>query len=298
MDATRPATALEADFQVEVGRGPTRFSVEARFALDQGVLVLFGPSGAGKTLTLQAIAGILRPKRGWIRASGRTLFDREGGVNVPAHDRRIGYVPQHHSLFPFCDVAENVAFGLSRKERRRDHPVVRGLLVELGLEALERARPERLSGGERQRVALARALAVKPDLLVLDEPFASIDREGRVGLRAILKGVLVRHRTPAVFVTHDLEEARELGSMLVRFEKGRSGPSGSPDQILGAAKSVVISGRVAAEVRPTGSGRAEIGLAEARVEGPADLLVARDGRLNLRLEGPKEGYPKDEKNAS
>lgn len=162
--------ALEASFVVEVGRGESRFHLEAELALDRGVLVLFGPTGAGKSLALQALGGLVRPLRGRIVLQGEVLFDGARRIHVPAHRRRIGYVPQHNSLFPFADVARNVAFGLPRRERRPDHPLVRALLAEFGLEHLARARPHSLSGGERQKVALARALVVEPRLLLLDEP--------------------------------------------------------------------------------------------------------------------------------
>jgi molybdate transport system ATP-binding protein len=214
-------TAIDARFAIAVGD----FRLEAELALERGVLVLFGPSGAGKSVTLRALAGLLTPERGTIRVGGDVLFDRAGGVAVPAHRRRIGYVPQHSSLFPFCSVEANVAFGLPRHERRRGSQAVAELMAALGVAALRDARPATLSGGERQRVALARALAVRPRLMLLDEPFASIDRPGRAALRETLKEVLARYQTPAVLVTHDPEEAAHVGDVLVRYERGRTLPA-------------------------------------------------------------------------
>src|SRR5262245_59214268 len=115
---TRTA-ALDAKLVVHVGSGQSLFSVDAELSLDRGVLVLFGPSGAGKSLTLQALAGLVTPAEGHIAVAGETLYDAQQRINVPAHRRRIGYVPQDPSLFPFLDVAENVAFGLPRSERRQ-----------------------------------------------------------------------------------------------------------------------------------------------------------------------------------
>lgn len=225
--------ALDARLLVRVGGGDERpFSLEVALRLDRGVLVLFGPSGAGKSITLKTLAGLLRPSSGWIRVGGEVLYDDRKGIHVPSHRRRVGYVPQHASLFPFLSVAENAAFGLPRSERRADDPIVRGLLRELGLAHLARSRPSVLSGGERQRVALARALAVRPKLLLLDEPFASIDHEGRRALRRLLRETLDRHGTPAVFVTHDPEEALDLGDHLFRIEAGRVTASGSPQGVL------------------------------------------------------------------
>ena len=156
------APALEARFALEVGDRSARFRVEAEFALERGVLVFFGPTGAGKSLAIQALAGLVRPVEGRIAVGGEALFDAAAHRWVPAHRRRVGYVPQHHALFPFLDVEGNVAFGLPRRERRRGSARVRALLEELGLAPLARARPSSLSGGERQKVALARALVVEP----------------------------------------------------------------------------------------------------------------------------------------
>jgi len=207
--------------------------VEVELSLSEGVLVLFGPSGSGKSLTIAALAGLLKPAEGYLRVGGEALFDSELGIFVPPHHRRIGYVPQHNALFPFARVWENVAFGLPRRERRRDNPKVVSLLSELGLDALSDARPWSLSGGERQRVAIGRALCVEPRLLLLDEPLSSLDWEGRASLQRLLREVIERHGIPAVLVTHDPEEALAMGDWLVRFERGKTVASGYPRKLLG-----------------------------------------------------------------
>jgi molybdate transport system ATP-binding protein len=273
---------LEARLTVTVGDGA--FSVDADLRLDRGVLVLFGPSGAGKSLTLQALVGLIRPSDGYVRLGGEPLFDAARGIDVPTERRRIGYVPQHNSLFPFCDVAENVAFGLPRADRRRDHPSVVRLMDELGLTSLARARPDRLSGGERQRVALARALAVRPRLLVLDEPFASIDQDGRTALRRTLIDALEQRPTPVVFVTHDPDEAIALGDAVVRFERGRSTETGSPDRILRRGHPVTVCGRPVATPESLGGGTSRLALGEVAIEAPTDLLEpGEDGLVRLEL---------------
>ena len=263
--------ALEADFEVAVGDRASSFAVSASLSLDAGILVLFGPSGAGKTLTLQALAGLLRPRSGYLRAGGETLFDSGSRVFVPAHKRRIGYVPQHTSLFPFLNVLENVVFGLPRSARRAS-PHIEQLLEDLGIAPLARAPVASLSGGERQRVALARALAVKPRLLLLDEPFASIDLAGRAALRRGVRSLLALHGTPAVIVTHDAEEALELGDSLVLFERGRTGASGPPEDLLRGGRSVVVAGQVVGEPSALPGGRVSIALRDAVIEAPGDLL--------------------------
>jgi molybdate transport system ATP-binding protein len=226
------APALEARLSFAVGGDDRAFTVEAELALDAGVLVLYGPSGAGKTLTLQALAGLVAGVRGHLRVGGELLLDSTRRVSVPAHARRMGYVPQQHALFPFLDVTGNVAFGLPRAERRGGSARVIALLDELGLRDLASARPGSLSGGERQRVALGRALAVEPRLLLLDEPFASIDHEGRDALHTLLRAVIVRRGVPAVLVTHDVAEALALGDRLVRFERGKTIAAGDPRELL------------------------------------------------------------------
>jgi molybdate transport system ATP-binding protein len=211
--------ALEAAFTLQA----EQFPLEVSLRLESGVLVLFGPSGSGKTLTLQALAGLRRPRRGHIRLFEQTLLDAEGRVDVPPHRRRIGYVPQHDSLFPFADVQGNVIFGLPRR-RRRERQTIAELMERLGIAHLARSRPHSLSGGERRRVALARALAVEPRLLLLDEPFAGIDRAGREALQTMLLDMLRDRGLPTVIVTHDRDEAMRMGDQLVPYERGRTGP--------------------------------------------------------------------------
>ena len=264
--------ALSAQLTVIAGKGSEAFTVTSELTLDRGLLVLFGPSGAGKSLTLQALAGLIPPARGRILVQGEALYDAERRISVPAQHRRIGYVPQLHSLFPFLDVTENVAFGLPRRERRRDNPRVLSMLEELGLARLARARPISLSGGQRQRVALARALIVEPRLLLLDEPFASIDQEGRAALRAALRAAIDRRGMPAVLVTHDADEALSLGDRLVRFERGRSTVSGAPAELLGRGKAISVAGEAQGEAESLDAGRARLRLREAVIEGPAMMF--------------------------
>lgn len=290
MSASPRSPALDAQLVIKVGSGSSLFELTAALTLDSGVLVLFGPSGAGKTLTLQALAGLVRPSSGYLRADGETLFDSATRTFVPAHKRRIGYVPQHSSLFPFLSVSENVAFGLPRAERKKN-PAILSLLDELDITRLASAPVASLSGGERQRVALARALAVRPRLLLLDEPFASIDLEGRSSLRRVLRSTLASHGTPAVFVTHDPDEALELGDTLVLFDRGRTGASGPPASLLRRGRPVTITGEPAGPLQDLPGGRASVTLRAAQVEGPADVIAGLSagedsvGRLTLITKG-------------
>jgi molybdate transport system ATP-binding protein len=279
--------ALDARFALTVGAGERAFRVSAELALEAGVLVLFGPSGVGKTLTLHALAGLLDPEAGHVRVAGETLFDAAAGVRVPAHARRVGFVPQQHALFPFLDVAGNVAFGLPRAERRGGR--VPALLEELGLKDLAGARPASLSGGERQRVALARALAVEPRLLLLDEPFASIDQEGRAALRRMVREVIDRRGVPAVLVTHDVEEALALGDRLVRFARGKTMETDTPRALLGGGERVALRGTIDGAVEALPDGRARARLREAVLEGPAEVVRGERVALEATLPGARGG---------
>ena len=194
-----------------------------------GTLVLFGASGAGKTLTLRALAGLTQPAAGHVRCAGRTLFDAAANVAMPPQDRRVGYVPQQTGLFPYLTVRGNVGFGVPRRARAAR---VEALLGELDLAALGDRAPSSLSGGEQQRVAIARALAPGPQLLLLDEPFSALDRAARYELRAWFAAHVRAQALVVVLVTHDADEARALGDRLVLVDDGATVAEGTPADVL------------------------------------------------------------------
>lgn len=186
-----------------------------------GVLVLFGPSGSGKSMTLKAIAGITDPDSGYIAIAGQLVYDSEQGLNLKPQQRRVGYVPQNYALFPHMTVEENIAFGLTSLERPEIERRVKQMLGLMQLEGLEKRKPRQLSGGQQQRVALARALAIEPPILLLDEPFSALDATIRDQLRQNLRDLTHRLAIPVVFVTHDLEEAYMLADRIAVYEQGR-----------------------------------------------------------------------------
>lgn len=199
-----------------------RFDLDIHFEVESGLTILFGPSGAGKSLTLALVAGLRRADSGLVELTGRRLFDSELGIDVPTRMRRVGFVFQDALLLPHRSVLDNVALAVrDARSRRAKRDRAQALLEEVGAAELARARPSTLSGGQRQRVALARALAGAPDLLLLDEPLSALDDPTRKRLRGLVRDVVASHRVPALFVTHDRDEAIELADSLVRLRSGR-----------------------------------------------------------------------------
>jgi iron(III) transport system ATP-binding protein len=198
---------------------------------------VLGPSGSGKTTLLRLIAGFDPPGAGRIALNGTTLDD--DSHHVPAHRRRIGYVPQDGLLFPHLSVAENIGFGLPRRERRGAR--VAELLDLTGLGGLGDRRPHELSGGQQQRVAVARALAPNPKLLLLDEPFAALDANLRTSLRADIKELLEALGTTTVLVTHDQEEALSLAQSVAVLDGGRIIQHASPRAIYESPESLAVA---------------------------------------------------------
>lgn len=217
---------IDIDLNTSVSDGTRRFDLAMRFAADVPVVALYGPSGAGKSLTLQAIAGLLRPAAGHVRIGGRTLFDARRDIDVPASERRVGYLFQNYALFAHLSVRENVAFGLTSWLQPRLSPLaaarVDGLLQSFGLAALAHSRPAKLSGGQQQRVALARALACEPAVLLLDEPFAALNPLLRQELRLELAQVCQRWQTPVVMITHDIDDVLALADVAFVIENGQA----------------------------------------------------------------------------
>ncbi len=216
---------IEVDLELAVTDGRRRFDLSARFATEAPFVVLYGPSGAGKSLTLRAIAGLIRPDAGFIRVGDRTFFDSATGVDLPAPQRRTGYLFQNFALFPHLSVRDNVGFGLRNWYRRKLPPDsrdrVQRLLDDFELTHLAASRPDTLSGGQQQRVALARALACQPRVLLLDEPFAALDTMLRRTLRRNLAEVRQRWGIPVVMISHDIDDVMELADVACVYQEGR-----------------------------------------------------------------------------
>ncbi|KPF69040.1 ABC transporter ATP-binding protein [beta proteobacterium AAP99] len=215
---------IDVAIQLSVSDGKRRFDLDAAFATDAPVVALYGPSGAGKSLTLQAMAGLIAPRLGHVRVAGKTLFDAGQSISLPARDRQVGYLFQSYALFPHLSVRENIAFGLTNWIKRlsaEDAQRVDDLIESFGLSAMAASRPATLSGGQQQRVALARALVCKPQVLLLDEPFAALNPMLRQQLREELAAVRQRVGIPMVMITHDIDDVLALANVAFLMEGGQ-----------------------------------------------------------------------------
>ena len=201
------------------------FALGADFESSSRHLVLFGASGSGKTLTLSAIAGLVRPDEGHISIGGDVLFDSQKKIFRPARTRHIGYLLQDYALFPHLSALDNVGFALSgpfgwlSREARRQSLA---LLERFEVAHLADRRPDEMSGGQRQRVALARALAASPRILLLDEPFSALDPLLRIRMRKEIRTVLDELDIPVVIITHDPDDVEAFADTLVVYSQGRT----------------------------------------------------------------------------
>ncbi len=204
--------------------GNFRLSVE--FEMDRGYCVILGPTGAGKSVFLELIAGIIKPDEGEVRLNGEDI------TSLPPEKRNVGFVPQDYALFPHLNVYRNIAYGLKKVEKSERDRRVREIAEKMGILHLLNRKPETLSGGERQRVALARALVVQPKLLLLDEPLSAVDLRTKERLMDELKLVQREFKVPVLHVTHDLVEAVLLADEVAVMLNGRIAEKGSPENIF------------------------------------------------------------------
>ncbi len=225
-------TTPALDAQLRVDRPTFRLDL-ALTAAPGEVIALLGPNGAGKSTALRALAGLLPLTTGHLRLDGTTLEDPAAGLHTPAESRPVGVVFQDYLLFPHLSALDNVAFGLRCQGLGRKPSRAEALpwLERMGLADHAQAKPGALSGGQAQRVALARALAVRPRLLLLDEPLAALDARTRLDVRAQLRRHLAEFEAVAVLVTHDPLDAMVLADRLVVIEDGREVQSGTPAEI-------------------------------------------------------------------
>jgi molybdate transport system ATP-binding protein len=252
------------------------FSLDLEFQARTGVTVLFGPSGSGKTLTLDSLAGFVRPDRGRILLDGALLFDGETGVHLAPQARRCGYVFQNYALFPHMTLRQNLSFAAERIPRLERHRRVNEMLERFHLAEAAGRRPHEVSGGQRQRCSIARALIGEPRLLLLDEPAQGLDAPLRAEFYEVLRQVRAEFQTPVLLVTHNLEECFELGEDMIVLLEGRVAQSGAPGEVLDAPATLEVArllgtfNLLPAEIRALDPGRnlSRVRMGEFELEGP------------------------------
>jgi len=264
---------LSLALETRLGDGPAELDVALEVA-DGACLALAGPSGAGKTSILRAVAGLLRPRRGHVTCAHEVWFDAERGVDLPPERRRCGFVFQDYALFGHLSAWRNVAYGLPRAvPRRARRTEALALLERFELGARADAHPATLSGGERQRVALARALAARPRALLLDEPLAALDARSAAAAGRELAGLLLELHVPTVLVTHDFEEAALLGDEVAVLDAGRIVQRGSAAQLAAAPASGFVADLTGAVVLRGHARRDAEGLTRIALEGGGEVVA-------------------------
>ncbi len=211
------------------------FYLDVNFKSESPITVLFAPSGSGKSLTLQSIAGLIEPDCGRIEVNGSVFFDSDKGINLPPQRRRVGFLFQDYALFPHMSVIDNVEYG----GKNRDY--VKKLLKVFEIEDIKNRYPSQISGGQKQRVALARALASEPTVLLLDEPFSALHKSLKVQLYSELKRIKDEFGVPIVFVTHDIDEVFELADTIVIMDRGKVVQFGEPFEVFMSPKNVGVA---------------------------------------------------------
>ena len=212
-------------FAKRLQHGASTFELDVAFASDAQRLVLFGPSGAGKTQTLKVIAGLVQADRGHVRVAGRALYASAEHVQLTPQQRRLGYVFQDYALFPHLTVRQNIAFartsGWTNPPRRVRDPLVERWIETFRLHSVAEHFPHQVSGGQRQRTALARALMNEPTALLLDEPFAALDKGLRQRLREDLAALQHELGIPMLMITHDDDDVQALADQVIHLRAGQ-----------------------------------------------------------------------------
>lgn len=253
---------------VDISHALGDFRLDVRFEAPDGVTVLFGRSGSGKTSVVNAVAGLLTPDQGRIEVAGRVLFDRSQRISVPVHRRRMGYVFQEGRLFPHLTVRQNLLYARRVTGRKSQEGLAR-VVDLLGLGALLDRQPGALSGGEAQRVAIGRALLADPVMLLMDEPLAALDGARKAEILPYLERLRTEAGVPILYVSHNVSEVARLATQVVVLEEGQVLQAGPAGRLLADPGMVRVMG-----VRDAGA------VIEARV-----LRHSDDGVTDLQFSG-------------
>ena len=207
---------------VNVYREIGNFILDAQFSSEaEGIIALFGRSGSGKSTLINVLAGLLRPDRGRVEINERVLFDSNRSIHIPPEQRRLGYVFQESRLFPHYSVHHNLKYGMRRTLKAERHVKFDDVVGVLGIEQLLERKPRTLSGGERQRVALGRALLTSPNILLMDEPLASLDIARKQEVLPFMERLRDHFKIPIIYVSHDMDEIIRLADRLILIDNGK-----------------------------------------------------------------------------
>lgn len=218
---------LEVDIKKDFGK----FKLSSKFSNNKNVLGILGASGSGKSLSLKAIAGIVRPDSGKIVLNGKVLFDSEKNINVKTKDRKVGYLFQDYALFPNMTVYENIKTGFREKSDDME-AIIEKKLEELHIKHIKNSSINTISGGEKQRVALARILVNKPEILLLDEPFSAIDSFLKWSIELEIRRLIEKYKIPTLFVSHDRDEIYRMCDEIVIMKDGKSESKKKPKDLF------------------------------------------------------------------
>ena len=238
------------------------FLLDVEFQTEEEIFGVLGESGCGKSLTLKCIAGIERPDQGRIVLNGRELFDSKKGINLPARERKVGYLFQEYALFPNMTVEENIAVGIKEKKKGEKRKKIHDYIQKFFLEGLEKKHPSSLSGGQKQRVAIARMLAAEPELILLDEPFSAVDSYLKWKLEQMLLEWLEEVQVTTLLVSHNRDEVYRLCDRMGIIHKGHMEVCGKKQEIFqnpGTVSAAILTGcKNIARIATITEGRAEI----------------------------------------
>ena len=278
---------LEVAVRAQLGA----FGLDAHFSSGAGITALFGRSGAGKSTLLNLIAGLARPASGRIAVGGRVLYDGAAGIALAPHERRIGYVFQEGRLLPHLTVRQNLLYGRFFSRRAAQVAGFDQAVALLGIEALLERRPGALSGGEKQRVAIGRALLANPDLLLFDEPLASLDAPRKAEILYYVERLRDEVGIPIVYVSHSLDEVVRLADSLVLLSEGRVLATGPVLEMMGSVAlrpylgrhegGAVVEARVASQDLESGLARLEFRGGALEVP-DVEALIGEHVRIRIR----------------
>jgi molybdate transport system ATP-binding protein len=260
---------------VDIKKKLPGFELNMSFDTNRDILGFLGASGSGKSMTLNCIAGLVKPDSGKIILNDRVLFDSEIGIDMPIKDRKVGFLFQNYALFPHMNVEQNIGYALNSLRKAKRDEIVAEKIQMMQLSGLEKRYPSQLSGGQQQRVALARALAVEPEVLLLDEPFSALDNHLRRQMIIQMSETLSTYEGATLFVTHNLEEAFQLCNNIIIVDKGKKIEAGNKHQIFQSPGTV-------AAARLTGCKN----ISSVKMIGP-DLVDALDWRSKIKINNPE-----------